>query len=103
MGAIHEGRTPDPIIRALQRFPIGDARPFYKPMVENTIKRYYGAVLEVSRGCPFLCEFCDIRIMADNNRPHNKDPDLIVRELDTLSRLGVKQVLFACIGLPRAL
>jgi len=104
LGAIHEGRTPDPIIRALQRFPIGDARPFYKPMVENTIKRYYGAVLEVSRGCPFLCEFCDIRIMADNNRPHNKDPDLIVRELDTLSRLGVKQVLFACdnfIGEPR--
>lgn len=104
LGVLQEGRTPDRIIRAPRRFPIGDARPFYKPMVEETIGRYYGAVLEVSRGCPFLCEFCDIRIMADNNRPHNKDPDLIVRELDALSRLGVKQVLFACdnfIGEPR--
>lgn len=104
LGAIHEGRALDRIIRAPQRFPIAEARPFYKPMVKETIDRYYGAVLEVSRGCPFLCEFCDIRVMADNNRSHNKDPDLIVRELDALLRLGVKQVLFACdnfIGEPR--
>jgi len=73
-------------------------------MIDSTIDRYYGAVLEVSRGCPFLCEFCDIRILKDNNRPHNKSADLIVAELDYLCRLGVKQVLFACdnfIGEPR--
>ena len=92
------------IVRNKTRFPIGEARPFHRGMLDSTVHRYYGAVLEVSRGCPFLCEFCDIRILPDNNRPHNKSADLIVEELDHLCRLGVKQVLFACdnfIGEPR--
>lgn len=92
------------IIRNKERFPIAEARPFYRPMLDATVGRYYGAVLEVSRGCPFLCEFCDIRILPDNNRPHNKSPELIVSELDYLASQGVSQVLFACdnfIGDPR--
>jgi len=92
------------IIRSEERFAIANAKPFFRPMLDTTIDRYYGAVLEVSRGCPFLCEFCDIRILKDNNRPHNKSIDLIIDELDHLSRLGVKQVLLACdnfIGEPR--
>jgi radical SAM superfamily enzyme YgiQ (UPF0313 family) len=104
LDALHAGRPLERVIRVPARFPIAEARPLYKPMLEETIGRYYGAVLEVSRGCPFLCEFCDIRIMDDNNRPHNKSPELIVRELDALSRLGVNQVLLACdnfIGDPR--
>ncbi|MBV9409412.1 MAG: radical SAM protein, partial [Candidatus Eremiobacteraeota bacterium] len=60
------------------------------------IHRYYGAVLEVSRGCPFLCEFCDIRILPDNNRSHVKSPQLLIEELDHLCKLGVRQVLLAC-------
>ena len=102
--AIRTGAALDRVNKADRRFPIGDARPFYKPMLDSTVGRYYGAVLEVSRGCPFLCEFCDIRILPDNNKAHNKSADLIVAELDHLCRLGVKQVLFACdnfIGEPR--
>ncbi len=106
-GLLETLRTNSPlerVNRALARFAIGDARPFHKPMLNETVGRYYGAVLEVSRGCPFLCEFCDIRILPDNNRSHNKSADLIVAELDHLCRLGVNQVLFACdnfIGEPR--
>jgi radical SAM superfamily enzyme YgiQ (UPF0313 family) len=106
-GLLEAIRTSQPLERinkAERRFPIADARPFYKPMLDSTVGRYYGAVLEVSRGCPFLCEFCDIRILPDNNRAHNKSAELIVAELDHLCRLGVKQVLFACdnfIGEPR--
>lgn len=102
--AIRTGQPLQRINKAERRFPIADARPFYKPMLDSTVGRYYGAVLEVSRGCPFLCEFCDIRILPDNNRAHNKSAELIVAELDHLCRLGVKQVLFACdnfIGEPR--
>jgi radical SAM superfamily enzyme YgiQ (UPF0313 family) len=98
------GRTLEPIVRNRTRFDIKLARGFDRKLLEGTIDRYYGAVLEVSRGCPFLCEFCDIRILPDNNRPHNKSPDLIVSEIDRLSRLGVRQVLMACdnfIGDPR--
>jgi hypothetical protein len=68
----------------------------HRPLLEQTISRYYGAVVEVSRGCPFLCEFCDIRVLPDNNRAHVKDPALIVAELDTLHDLGARQVLLAC-------
>lgn len=104
LDALHRGDELPHVMRSQSRFSISKARPFYKPMVESTFHRYYGAVLEVSRGCPFLCEFCDIRILQDNNRPHNKSADLIIEELDYLCGLGVKQVLFACdnfIGDPR--
>ena len=98
------GDALDRVIKSERRFPINEAKPFHRPMLDETVGRYYGAVLEVSRGCPFLCEFCDIRILPDNNRPHNKSADLIVSELDHLASLGVNQVLFACdnfIGEPR--
>ena len=90
------GAHPPHVLHAKRRFPINEARPLHRPMLDSTISRYYGAVLEVSRGCPFLCEFCDIRVLPDNNRPHNKSSDLIISELDHLARLGVKQVLLAC-------
>lgn len=104
MEALRTGEHLPHVVKSDRRFPIAEARPFHRPMLDATVGRYYGAVLEVSRGCPFLCEFCDIRILPDNNRPHNKSPDLIVAELDHLARLGVSQVLFACdnfIGEPR--
>jgi radical SAM superfamily enzyme YgiQ (UPF0313 family) len=84
------------VIETKQRFDVAKAKGFYHPFLNQTYKRYYGAVLEVSRGCPFLCEFCDIRILPDNNRPHNLPPDLIISELDHLAQLGIKQVLLAC-------
>src|SRR5437762_10109317 len=83
------------VIETKQRFPVSQARGFYRPFLDSTYKRYYGAVLEVSRGCPFLCEFCDIRVLPDNNRPHNFSAEHIVSELDHLARLGIHQVLFA--------
>ncbi len=104
LDSLRTGQPLDRVIRSKDRFAIGKAKPFFRPMLDTTVDRYYGAVLEVSRGCPFLCEFCDIRILKDNNRPHNKSIDLIISELDHLSRLGVKQVLLACdnfIGEPR--
>ncbi len=83
------------IIRA-ERFPLDKALPirfdFYRPNAHH----YYGALVEVSRGCPFLCEFCDIRVLPGNNRSHNKDVGLIIEELDAYFSLGVTQFQFAC-------
>jgi radical SAM superfamily enzyme YgiQ (UPF0313 family) len=101
---IRVGNPLDRVIHNKARFEINKSLPMYRPLMDSTIGRYYGAVLEVSRGCPFLCEFCDIRILPDNNRPHNKPVRLIVDELDHICSLGVKQVLLACdnfIGEPR--
>jgi radical SAM superfamily enzyme YgiQ (UPF0313 family) len=83
------------VIETKQRFDVTQARGFYRPFLDATYQRYYGGVLEVSRGCPFLCEFCDIRVLPDNNRAHNFAADHIVSELDHLACLGVHQVLFA--------
>jgi radical SAM superfamily enzyme YgiQ (UPF0313 family) len=83
------------VLETKDRFDVTKARGFYRPFIDSTYNRYYGAVLEVSRGCPFLCEFCDIRILPDNNRPHNFAADHIISELDHMARLGIKQVLFA--------
>jgi radical SAM superfamily enzyme YgiQ (UPF0313 family) len=83
------------VLQTKQRFDVAKARGFYRPFLDATYRRYYGAVLEVSRGCPFLCEFCDIRVLPDNNRPHNFSAAHIVSELDYLAKLGIRQVLCA--------
>jgi len=83
------------VIETKERFAVSKARGFYRPFLDATYKRYYGGVLEVSRGCPFLCEFCDIRVLPDNNRAHNFSAEHIVSELDHMARLGIHQVLFA--------
>jgi radical SAM superfamily enzyme YgiQ (UPF0313 family) len=90
------GRPRDRVVRSAGRFDLARARPMHPRLLEVTIGRYYGAVLEVSRGCPFLCEFCDIRVLPDNNRAHVLPPGLIVEEVDRLSRLGATKLLFAC-------
>lgn len=83
------------VIETKRRFDVTEARGFYRPFLDATYQRYYGGVIEVSRGCPFLCEFCDIRVLPDNNRAHNFSPEHIVSELDYMARLGIRQVLFA--------
>ena len=53
-------------------------------------------MVEVARGCPFLCEFCDIRVLPQNNETHSKDPRLIVEELDAYASMGIRQIQLAC-------
>lgn len=79
-----------------ERFPFGEARKIRFDLLGPKAKLYYGAVVEVSRGCPFLCEFCDIRVLPGNNRSNNKNVDLIVEELDEYYKLGITQFQFAC-------
>jgi radical SAM superfamily enzyme YgiQ (UPF0313 family) len=86
----------DKVIINSDRFDVKQAQPLYRPMMDRTISRYYGAVLEVSRGCPFLCEFCDIRILPDNNKAHEMSVDLIIKEIDHICSLGVNTYLLAC-------
>lgn len=56
-------------------------------------KHYVSAPIQFSRGCPFLCEFCDI-IVIFGRRPRLKEPAQILAELDALRRLGVWNVFF---------
>jgi radical SAM superfamily enzyme YgiQ (UPF0313 family) len=94
--AIASGQRLPKVIRVSERFDLARSRPMHSGLMRKYVGHYYGGVVEVSRGCPFLCEFCDIRIMKDNNRAHNKAPDKIVADVDALSQLGVDIFMFAC-------
>ena len=56
-------------------------------------KHYLAASIQFSRGCPFLCEFCDIIVMF-GRKPRLKQATQILAELDALLALGVRNVFF---------
>ena len=51
--------------------------------------RYGTAPVQFSRGCPFLCEFCDI-ITIFGRRPRVKTPEQILAELDAVLAQGFR-------------
>ncbi len=57
------------------------------------LDRYVTATVQLSRGCPFNCEFCDIIVMF-GRRPRYKSVEQIGRELDLLRALGARKVFF---------
>lgn len=52
---------------------------------------YHYAGIQISRGCPFLCEFCDI-IVTFGRLPRLKTSAQVLAELDSLRVQNVKQV-----------
>src|SRR5690606_31962691 len=57
------------------------------------LDRYTTVTLQFSRGCPYMCEFCDIIVMF-GRKPRCKSPEQIGRELDALRALGVRNAFF---------
>ena len=53
--------------------------------------KYLYASLQISRGCPFTCEFCDI-IVTFGRLPRLKTSAQVLAELESLRRLHVHQV-----------
>jgi radical SAM superfamily enzyme YgiQ (UPF0313 family) len=101
-----EGRL-DRLVEALERpgqvtervlSPEGDDRPSLAlakvPRFDLLrIDRYASMSVQVSRGCPFNCEFCDI-IEMFGRVPRVKSAEQVVAELDALRRLGARGALF---------
>jgi radical SAM superfamily enzyme YgiQ (UPF0313 family) len=57
------------------------------------LDQYAMPSLQLSRGCPFQCEFCDIIVMF-GRRPRTKSLEQVERELDLLRSRGVRDVFF---------
>jgi radical SAM superfamily enzyme YgiQ (UPF0313 family) len=57
------------------------------------LDRYASLSVQVSRGCPFSCEFCDI-IEVFGRVPRVKPPAQVLAELEALYRLGARGPLF---------
>ena len=51
------------------------------------MKQYQFGGIQISRGCPFTCEFCDI-IVVFGRKPRIKGSDQIIAELDDLVKAG---------------
>ncbi len=78
------------------RFDVSKSKKIQFEILDRKTLKYYGAVIEVSRGCPFLCEFCDIRVLPGNNQAHNKNIDLIIDEINEHYKRGIGKFQFAC-------
>jgi radical SAM superfamily enzyme YgiQ (UPF0313 family) len=57
------------------------------------LDRYTTATLQFSRGCPYMCEFCDIIVMF-GRKPRCKSMAQIERELDALRAAGAHSAFF---------
>lgn len=57
------------------------------------MKDYASMAMQVSRGCPFDCEFCDI-IVINGRVPRVKTPEQVIREFDSLYDAGWRGSLF---------
>jgi radical SAM superfamily enzyme YgiQ (UPF0313 family) len=57
------------------------------------LSRYASHAIQFSRGCPFVCEFCDI-IEIFGRVPRVKSPEQVLAELDALVALGARGTLF---------
>ncbi|MFT5679838.1 MAG: radical SAM superfamily enzyme YgiQ (UPF0313 family) [Myxococcota bacterium] len=58
-----------------------------------TLSDYSSVSLQYSRGCPYLCEFCDI-IEIFGRRPRVKDAEQVFEELDALYQVGYRGRIF---------
>ena len=92
--------------RFCAEFEAGSAQPLYRedgvvdlqtspvPRFDLLkLDRYTTATMQFSRGCPYLCEFCDIIVMF-GRKPRQKSPQQIGLELDALRERGVRKIFF---------
>lgn len=54
-------------------------------------ERYMFGSMQISRGCPFTCEFCDI-IVTFGRRPRLKASEQVIAELESFLNVGLKIV-----------
>ena len=56
---------------------------------------YLYSIVQYSRGCPYMCDFCDVTALF-GRKPRTKSSAQIINELEKINRLGrVSLVLFA--------
>jgi radical SAM superfamily enzyme YgiQ (UPF0313 family) len=80
-GVFEEDRKPDLAASPVPRFDL------------INFADYNDMSIQTSRGCPYDCEFCDI-VNLFGRVPRYKSPEQVIRELETLYRLGWRRNVF---------
>lgn len=80
-GVFEEDRKPDLTASPVPRFDL------------INFADYNDMSIQTSRGCPYDCEFCDI-VNLFGRVPRYKAPEQVLRELETLYRLGWRRQVF---------
>ncbi|MEP0009052.1 MAG: radical SAM protein, partial [Balneola sp.] len=57
------------------------------------LDRYGANLIQYSRGCPYMCDFCDVTSLF-GRRPRTKTPEQIVRELDSIPDIESFGIIF---------
>lgn len=59
------------------------------------MSQYLYAIVQYSRGCPYMCDFCDVTALF-GRRPRTKNPQQIIRELEAIAKFkNIQLILFA--------
>lgn len=101
---LDEGEVTIPLF--LKDFESGNTKHIYssqiRPDIEKTpvpqwslinIKHYAAMCLQISRGCPFNCDFCNIIVM--NGRvPRYKSSERVIKEFEAIYNTGWRGSLF---------
>ncbi len=74
--------NPQPIYQSKE---FADVTTSPLPMLELVDKsRYLYDIVQYSRGCPYMCDFCDVTALL-GRRPRTKTPEQIIAELDAIN------------------
>jgi len=92
MDRLLRGETPTAIAASIQARPVKDLSTLPSPFLDGTlpIENYAGALWELSRGCPFTCDFCfEARGTAGTRRiPMER----VEAELELFKASGIREV-----------
>jgi radical SAM superfamily enzyme YgiQ (UPF0313 family) len=61
--------------------------------ISDQMQHYYLGAVQTSRGCPFECEFCDVRYLFGRRFQH-KPVDNVLKEISLLEKLGMRRIVF---------
>ena len=92
LGRLLTGATPQEIAASAAPIPVRDLATLPSPFLDGTLKLadYSGALWELSRGCPFTCDFCfESRGTAGIRRV---PLDRVEAELELFAASGIQEV-----------
>ncbi len=92
LGRLLKGATPREIAASARPIPVKDLATLPSPFLDGTLKLadYSGALWELSRGCPFACDFC---FESRGTRGVRRIPfDRLEAELDLFAASGIREV-----------